>query len=242
MLRLENKIAIVTGGCSGIGLAIVERFREEGAIVCVFDIKGGKDCYEVDVTKEEMIVSAVKDVIERYGKIDILVNNAGYTGVNLPTHLMDADLWDKTFEVDVKGVMLCTKSVLPYMIKQNGGSIVNLSSIYGTHGTKGDLSAYHAAKGAVLSLTKQDAVTYGGNNVRVNAILPGAIVTPLLKEFGNQFPGGFAAYDRYVSRHTPIGKLGEPKDVANGVLFLASDEAKFITGVGLYIDGGYTVW
>ena len=242
MLRLENKVAIITGGCSGIGRAIADRFREEGAFVCVFDIKGGTDCYAVDVAKEEMVVSAVKDVFEKYGKIDILVNNAGFTGVNLPTHLMDADLWDKTFEVDVKGVMLCTKAVLPYMIRQGGGSIVNLSSIYGTHGTKGDLTAYHAAKGAVLALTRQDAVTYGGSNIRVNALLPGAIVTPLLKDFGGQFPGGFDAYETFVSRHTPLRRLGEPADVANAALFLASDEAKFITGTGLYIDGGYTVW
>lgn len=242
MLRLENKVAIVTGGASGIGRAIVERFREEGATVCVFDIKGGEDCYEVDVAKEEMIVSAVNRVIELYGRIDILVNNAGFTGANLPTHLMDPVLWDKTFEVDVKGVMLCSKAVLPHMIRQGGGSIVNLSSIYGTHGTKDHLTAYHAAKGAVLALTRQDAVTYGGSNIRVNAILPGAIVTPLLVEFGSQFPAGYEGYAKYVAHHTPIGQLGEPKDVANGALFLASDEAKYITGTGLYIDGGYTIW
>ena len=243
MFRLKNKVAVVTGGASGIGKAIAERFREEGATVCVFDVKGeGADIYTVDVTKEDMILSAVEQVIGKYGRIDILVNNAGYAGANLPTHQMDAEQWDRTFEVDVKGVMLCTKAVLPFMIGQGGGSIVNLSSIYGTHGTKGDLTAYHAAKGAVLALTKQDAVTYGGNNVRVNALLPGAIVTPLLQAFGGQFPGGFEAYDRYVSRHTPLGRLGEPEDVANAALFLASDEAKFVTGAGLYIDGGYTVW
>lgn len=242
MARLENKVAVVTGGCSGIGRAIAERFREEGAAVCVFDIQGGENCYEVDVSKEEMVDAAVKAVAEKYGKIDILVNNAGHMGPNLPTHQMDPGLWDRAFEVDVKGVMLCTKAVLPYMIRQGGGSIVNLSSIYATCGTKGDLTAYHAAKGAVLALTRQDAVTYGGSNIRVNAILPGAIATPLLEELGAQFPGGFAAYDKYVSRHTPLGKLGEPADVANGALFLASDEAKFITGTGLYIDGGYTAW
>ena len=241
-MRLENKVAIVTGGASGIGRAIVERFREEGATVCIFDIKGGEDCYEVDVAKEDMVVSAVQEVIRQYGRIDILVNNAGFTGANLPTHLMDADQWDKTFEVDVKGVMLCTKAVLPQMMQQGGGSIVNLSSIYGTHGTKGDLTAYHAAKGAVLALTRQDAVTYGSCNIRVNTILPGAIVTPLLEGLGSQFPGGFEAFEKYVSRHTPMKRLGEPADIANGALFLASDEARFITGASLYIDGGYTVW
>ena len=241
MSRLANKIAIVTGGASGIGRAIVERFRQEGATVCVFDIKGGEDCCQVDVSREDMVTSAVQEVIARHGRIDILVNNAGFTGANLPTHLMDAAQWDRTFEVDVKGVMLCTRAVLPQMMQQGGGSIVNMASIYGTHGTKGDLTAYHAAKGAVLALTRQDATTYGGSNIRVNAILPGAIVTPLLMQFGDTF-GGFEGYSKYVAHHTPLGRLGEPEDVANGALFLASDEAKFITGTGLYIDGGYTVW
>ncbi len=242
MPRLDNKIAIVTGGASGIGKAIVERFRQEGATVCAFDIKTGGDWYHVDVSREDMVASAVSDVIRQYGRIDILVNNAGFTGANLPTHLMDDAQWDRTFEVDVKGVMICTRAVLPHMMQQGGGSIVNISSIYGTHGTKGDLTAYHAAKGAVLALTKQDATTYGGSNIRVNAILPGPIVTPLLRQFGDTFPQGFEGYSRYVAHHTPLGRLGEPEDVANGALFLASDEAKFITGTSLYIDGGYTVW
>ena len=243
MNRLQNKIAIVTGGGSGIGAAIVKRFKEEGATVCVFDIKGeGENFYKVDVSNEEMIKSAVTKIVEKYGKTDILVNNAGWAGVNLPTHLMDVAGWDKTFEIDVKGVMLCNKAVLPVMIANGGGAIVNISSIYGTHGTMGDLTAYHAAKGAVLALTKQDATTYGRKNVRVNAVLPGAIVTPLLKEFATQAAGGWEAYEAWVSKHTPLKRLGQPEDIANGVLFLASDEAKFVTGAGLYIDGGYTVW
>ena len=188
-----------------------------------------------------MVNAAVQQVIEQHGRIDILVNNAGFTGANLPTHLMDIQQWDRTFEVDVKGVMLCTRAVLPHMMEQGGGSIVNLSSIYDTHRTKGNLTAYHAAKGAVLALTKQDATTYGRNSIRVNPILPGAIVTPLLMQFSEQF-GGFEGYSQYVAHHTPLGRLGEPEDVANGALFLASDEAKCITGAGLYIDGGYTVW
>ena len=242
MSRLVNKVAIVTGGGSGIGKAVVKRFREEGAAVCVFDVNGGgEDFFEVNVAKEEEILSAVEKIVEKYGKIDILVNNAGTLGACLPTHLMDGALWDRTFEVDVKGVMLCTKAVLPYMIKRREGSIVNLSSVYGTHGAKDEMSDYHAAKGAVLALTRQDAATYGEYNVRVNAVLPGAIVTPLLRRLGERFPGGFAAYEKYVSRHTPLGRLGEPEDIAGGVLFLASDEAKFITGAWVCIDGGYTV-
>lgn len=242
-MRLIHKVAIVTGGASGIGLAIADRFREEGATVCVFDIAGGEGCYHVDVTKEDMITAAVDDVIRQHGRIDILVNNAGTSGADLPTHLMDADAWDAAFAVNVKGVMLCTKAVLPHMIRQGGGSIVNLSSIYGTHGTKGSLTPYHATKGAVLALSRQDAVTYGGNNIRVNTLLPGAIATPLLEEYGNRvFPGGFAQYESYASRHTPLRRIGEPKDVANAALFLASDEAKFITGAELVIDGGFTVW
>ncbi len=243
MNRLQNKIAIVTGGGSGIGAAIVEKFREEGATVCVFDIKGeGEYWYQVDVTKEELINNAVKAVFERYGRIDILVNNAGWAGCNLPTHLMDVKGWDKTFEVDVKGVMLCTKAVLPVMIEQGGGSIINMASIYATHGTVGDVTAYHAAKGAVLALTKQDATTYGKKGVRVNAILPGPIDTPLLRAFGEAVPGGWEAYDKYVSKHIPLKRLGKPEDIAYGAVFLASDESKYVTGLSMYIDGGYTVW
>ena len=240
MDRLKNKIAIVTGGASGIGAAIVRRFREEGATVVVFDLLDCEGAVKVDVSSEKDVKNAVARVFDTYGRIDILVNNAGWAGENSPTHLMSEEGWDKTFDVDVKGVLFCTKHVLPVMIAGGGGSIVNMSSIYATYGTFGDLTAYHAAKGAVLSMTRQDAVTYGRKKVRVNAILPGAIDTPLLRELGGQFKGGWGDYEAYVSKRTPLDRLGLPEDIANGALYLASDESSFVTGTALYIDGGYT--
>ena len=241
MDRLKGKTAIVTGGASGIGRAIAELFEREGAEVYVLD-PAEKGILSVDVSNEEQVAAAMKYIFEKSGKIDILVNNAGYAGANKPTHAVSEAEWDATFAVDVKGVLFCTKHVLPYMIAGGGGSIVNMSSVYGTHGTRGDLTPYHAAKGAVTAMTKQDAVTYGKKNIRVNAIHPGAIVTPLLQKFGGQFEGGWEAFDAYVSKRHPVGHLGTPEDIAYGALYLASDEAKFVTGVSLYIDGGYTAW
>ena len=242
MDRLKNKIAIVTGGASGIGKAIAELFEKEGAAVVVFDLSGSPDFPPVDVSSEAQVADAVEEVIRRLGRIDILVNNAGMTGENAPTHRLSEEGFDKAFAVDVKGVFLCTKHVIPHMMANGGGSIVNLSSVYATHGTRGDLSAYHAAKGAVLAMTKQDAITYGKRNIRVNAILPGGIETPLFRAFGDVFPGGWEALEVYASKRHPMGRLGQPEDVAYGALYLASDEAKFVTGTGLYIDGGYSAW
>ena len=241
MNRLLGKTAIITGGTSGIGRAIAETFEAEGAKVVIFDIKGdGDNIYHVDVTKEKEIEIAMKKVYDTFGAIDILVNNAGCAGVNKPTDLLTEKEWDNTFDVDVKSVFFCTKHVISYMRKNGGGSIINMSSVYGTHGSRGDLSAYHASKGAVTAMTRQDAITYGLEGIRVNAIHPGGIKTPLMDAFGEKFPGGREAFEAYVSMHHPVGRMGEPKDIAYGALYLASDEAAFVTGISLYIDGGYT--
>ena len=243
MDRLKGKVAIVTGGSSGIGNGIVELFVKEGATVCVFDIKGeGEDFCKVDVSDEQAVNNAVDAVYAKYKKIDVLVNNAGAMGAVSQTLKMDAKAWDRTFEVNVKGVMLCTKAVLPYMIEAGGGSVINMASIDGKQGAIDNITAYHATKGAVIALTKQDAVTYGRKNIRVNAILPGAILTPLFVSSGDQFPGGFAAVEDYMKKHTPLKKMGKPEDVAYGALYLASDESSFVTGSELCIDGGYTAW
>ncbi|MBO7364632.1 MAG: SDR family oxidoreductase [Lachnospiraceae bacterium] len=242
MDRLKGKVAVITGGASGIGAAIADAFRKEGAEVVVFDLAAREDTVQVDVSDEAEVESAIRKTVERYGRIDILVNNAGFAGANKPTLDVTEEEWDRTFNVDVKGVLFCTKHVLPHMIRAGGGSIVNMSSIYAVIGTKGDLAAYHAAKGAVLAMTRQDAVTYGKYGIRVNAVLPGAIVTPLLQSLGSQVPGGWDAYYAYVAKRNPIGFLGSPEDVAYGVVYLASDEARFVTGTPLYIDGGYTAW
>ena len=248
MNRLKDKVAIVTGGCSGIGEAIARLFAEEGAKVIVMDknegkiVKEIKNFYQLNVSDENAIKQAIKEVNEQYGRIDILVNNAGVPGANKPTHELSEEDWDEVFDIDVKGTFFCTKHVVPYMVKQGGGSIVNICSVYGTHGSQGDISAYHAAKGAIAAMSKQDAATYGRKNVRVNAIFPGTVATPLMENLTKEFPGGFEKYGEYIAKRNPLNRIGEPIDIAYGALYLASDEAKFVTGASLYIDGGYTVW
>lgn len=254
MNRLKDKVAIVTGAGAGMGKETSILFAKEGAAVAVFEINedngqetvneiinfGGKaKFWKVDVSNEENVKNAINEVKNTFGKIDILINNAGITGVDKKTHELSVEEWDEVFNVDVKGVLFCTKYAVPYMMENKSGSIVNLSSIYGTLGSH-ELKPYHAAKGAVFAMTKQDALSYAKNNIRVNSIHPGTIMTPLVKELGSRMEGGLEAYNKIMSEKHPIGHAGEPIDVAYGCLYLASDEAKFVTGANLYIDGGYS--
>ena len=253
MARLKDKIAIVTGGGTGIGEATCHRFAEEGARVAIFEknaatgakteqalrAKGGEALFlEVDVSNEDSVRTAVARVIDRWGRIEILVNNAAVTGVNKFTHEVTLDEWDAVFAVNVRGVFLCTKHVVPHMMQVKSGSIVNFSSIYGLIGND-DLPPYHATKGAVLLMTKTDAVCYAPYGIRVNAVHPGSVKTPLFMKAGETYPGGLEHYIKVMSEKHPL-TLGEPVDVANCVLFLASDEARFVTGASLVCDGGYT--
>jgi NAD(P)-dependent dehydrogenase (short-subunit alcohol dehydrogenase family) len=253
MARLKDKVAIVTGGGTGIGEATCHRFAEEGTRVAVFDLNGeagagtaadivaqGAEVIfaKVDVSQEADIAKGVQEVVAKWGTIDILVNNAATPSVNKYTHEVSVDGWERVFSVNVRGVFLCTKHVIPTMMTAKKGSIVSFSSIYGLIGNQ-DLPPYHATKGAVLMMTKTDAICYAPHGIRVNAVHPGSTRTPLFMKAGATFPGGLQHYLDMMKQKHPL-TLGEPVDVANCVLFLASEEARFVTGANLVCDGGYT--
>ena len=250
---MTDKVAIITGGSTGIGEATCHRFGEEGAKVAIFDVAeeaGHKtlqalrgrgfdvEFTKVDVRIEQSVSAGVEATKARWGKIDILVNNAGVTGANKMAHECTVEEWDGVFAVNTRGVFLCTKHVLRHMMPAKRGAIVNFSSIYGLIGND-DLPPYHAAKGAVLMMTKTDAICYAPYGIRVNAVHPGSVKTPLFMKAGETYPGGLDHYIKVMSEKHPL-PLGEPVDIANCVLFLASDEARFVTGASLVCDGGYT--
>nr|CBX30572.1 Cyclopentanol dehydrogenase [uncultured Desulfobacterium sp.] len=254
MKRVEGKTAIVTGGALGIGRAVCLQLAKEGAMVAVTDIadEEGKQVVEkieefggiakywhVDTSQEHSVSSAFADIAHKFGSIDILVNNAGIAGVNKPTHEITKEEWDKVMAVNVSGVFFCTKHAIPIMKKSGSGSIINMSSIYGIVGAS-DLPPYHASKGAVRLMSKNDALLYAKDNIRVNSIHPGFIWTPLVEKLAEDSPEGVQAFREEVDSRHPIGHVGDPDDIAYGVLYLASDESKFVTGTELVIDGGYT--
>jgi len=253
MGRIEGKVAIVTGGASGIGRATCVLLAKEGARVAVTDIQddAGRDViseikssggvaeyWHIDVSNEEEVERVFAAIHREFGRIDVLVNNAGITGGDKPSHEIEQGEWDRVMNVNVKGVFFCTKHVFAYMEGAGGGSIINMSSIYGLVG--GEDPAYHASKGAVRLLTKSDAIYYAKYKIRVNSIHPGYIWTPLFDNVAQQYPDGVEAFRKWHESSTPIGRIGEPNDVAFGVLYLASDESSFVTGSELVIDGGYT--
>lgn len=253
MTRLEGKVAIITGGSLGLGRAICIRMAQEGAAVSILDVleddgralekdmqqRGLKARFwRCDISKESEVASAVAEVAARHGKIDVLVNNAGVAGADKPTHELTEAEWDHVQAINVKGVFFCTKHVIPHLKRNGGGSIINLSSIYGLVGA-GDVPPYHASKGAVRLMSKNDALIYAADKIRVNSIHPGFIWTPMVQGF----TGGQANPDqarKALDAAHPLGHMGEPDDIAWGAVYLASDEAKFITGSELVIDGGYT--
>ena len=256
MGRIQDRLAIVTGGSTGLGKATCELLAREGAKVVIADIqdelgsgvaeeiKSRGDSAEyshMDVTAEAQVREVCAAVFERYGHIDILVNNAGITGAPKPTHEITVAEWDQILNVDAKGVFLCTKHAVPYMIRGGGGSIVNISSVYGIVGGM-DVPPpflYHAAKGAVRLMTKSDALCYAKDKIRVNSIHPGWLWTPMLENVGKNATEGPVEFHKRILSRVPLGHYGDPIDVAYGVLYLASDESKFSTGTELVIDGGY---
>lgn len=254
MKRVEGKVAVVTGGVLGIGRATSLLLAKEGAKLAVVDIKdddgqnvvdeikrfgGTAKFWHLDTTLEDEVKNVFAEITREFGKIDVLINNAGISGVDKPTHEISEAEWDKVISVNVKGVFLCTKHAIPHMQKAGGGSIINMSSIYGLIGA-GDLPPYHASKGAVRLMSKNDALVYAKDKIRVNSVHPGFIWTPLVEELAKRSPDGVEAFRAHLDSLHPIGHIGEPDDIAYGVLYLASDESKFLTGSELVIDGGYT--
>jgi len=254
MKRVEGKTAIVTGGSVGIGRSACLLLAREGAHVAVTDIQDGEgrqlveeinkaggsaEFWHLDVSSEAEVKEVFAAVCERFGQLDVLVNNAGIAGTNKPTDELTEEEWDEVMAVNVKGVFLCTKHAIPAMRAAGGGSIINLSSIYGIVGAT-DIPPYHASKGAVRLMTKTDALLYAAEKIRVNSIHPGYIWTPLVENFGKDSPGGLEQFRGVLDSLHPLGHVGEPDDIGWGVVYLASDESKFVTGSELVIDGGYT--
>jgi NAD(P)-dependent dehydrogenase (short-subunit alcohol dehydrogenase family) len=251
--RFRGKGVIVTGGASGIGKATVRRFLEEGAKVAIFDRSeemGKKTVIELgrkglrpilvtgDVTKASDVKRMVKEARNRLGSIDILFNNAGILVEGTVLDVSEKD-WDRIMDTNVKGVFLMSKEVVPIMLKQGKGVIVNNASCSGLVGDRNAI-AYNTSKGAVVLMTKCLALDYSLKNIRVNCVCPGEIDTPMFRQEAKSRGLPIEEYRKQLCEYHPIGRLGKPDEVANAVLFLASDEAGFITGTAFSVDGGYT--
>jgi NAD(P)-dependent dehydrogenase (short-subunit alcohol dehydrogenase family) len=247
--RIEGKVAVVTGGCSGIGLATVRRFVQEGATVVIGDVNatrgaeiveelGGSSVatfVQVDVTSKEQVDAMFRTAKDTYGSVDIAFNNAGISPPE-DDSILDTDLeaWELVQRVNLTSVYLCCKAALPYMLEQKSGSIINTASFVAVMGAATSQISYSASKGGVLSMTRELGVQFARDGVRVNALCPGPVNTPLLKEL-------FAKDEERAARrlvHVPMGRFGEPEEMANAVLFLASDESSFMTASTFLVDGG----
>lgn len=235
MGQLQDQVAFITGAASGIGAATATRFLAEGATVVTADIAGEAD-HLLDVRDEAAVAAAVASIVEAHGRIDVVVNAAGVAGGG-PVHMVDSDEWDRVMDINLKGTFNVCKHVCAQMITQRSGSVVNIASIEGIEGTEGG-SVYNASKGGVIMLTKSMAIDYGPNQIRVNAVCPGGVSTPLLHSLIDQ-PGMEDYRAKMLGAHK-LGRFGEPEEIANAVLFLASSEASFMTGSAMVVDGGMT--
>ncbi len=252
-MRLEGKVALITGGAAGIGKATAERFLEEGAQVVICDVQeeagravvqelGSKvTFYKVDVVDRDAVQAWVDDVADKLGQIDVLVNNAGILADAALVKVKDGELvkqmaeadFDRVIAVNLKGVFNCTQAVAPYMIRQGGGVILNASSVVGLDGNFGQTN-YIATKAGVIGMTKVWAREFGRHNIRVNAVAPGLITTEILNSMPEKVLEAMRA-------HIPLGRMGRPREVANVYLFLASDEASFVSGAVMRVDGAFVV-
>ncbi len=251
-MRLQDKVCLITGGAAGIGKATAKRFVEEGAKVIICDLADeagqntaselGIDFYKVNVADRQDVQAWIDAVVEKYGRVDVLINNAGVLRDGLFVKVKDGELagqmseenFDLVIDVNLKGVFNCAQAVAPYMIKQgDGGAIINTTSIVGLDGNFGQTN-YVASKAGVIGMTKVWARELGRHKIRVNAIAPGFTLTEMVKQMPEKILEGMIA-------KTPMRRMGEPEDIANAFLFLASDEATYISGVTLRVDGGIVV-
>lgn len=243
--RVDGKVAVVTGGCSGIGLASVRRLASEGAKVVIGDLDDargpgiaeevGGSYLHTDVTNKTEVDALFALANDTYGSVDIAFNNAGISPPEDDSILeTDLDAWRRVQEVNLTSVYLCCKAVLPYMLEQQRGSIINTASFVAVMGAATSQISYSASKGAVLSMSRELGVQFARNGIRVNALCPGPVNTPMLREL-------FAADPERAARrlvHVPMGRFAEPEEMANAVLFLASDESSFVNASTFLVDGG----
>jgi NAD(P)-dependent dehydrogenase (short-subunit alcohol dehydrogenase family) len=234
--RLEGKVALVTGAASGIGEACVTRFAAEGATVVGADVTPGDGRLTLDVRDGDAVASSVEDVVARHRRLDIVLNAAGVAGGGA-VHLIDEPEWDRVVDVNLKGTFLVGRAAIQPMLRQRSGSIINIASIEGLEGAEGG-SAYNASKGGVVLLTRNMAMDYGRLGIRVNCICPGFIETPMMAavmelELMSQ------VRERWREQHA-LGRFGRPEEIAAAAVFLASDDASFVSGHALVVDGGFT--
>ncbi|PAD34179.1 SDR family oxidoreductase [Terribacillus saccharophilus] len=257
MGKLDNRIAVVTGGATGIGRATASLFAEEGATVLVADIKknemtdliesiqsaGGKaEAYEIDVSDENSVKLFADQVKDSYGKLDVLFNNAGIDQEGGKVHEYPIELFDSIQKTDLRGTFLMSKFLIPLMLENGKGSIVNNASMSGSFADL-DRSGYNAAKGGIINFTKATAIDYGRQGIRANSVSPGTIETPLIDELsGSKEEEQGKAFRESNKWLAPLGRLGEPDEIAKAVLFLVSDDSSYITGQDLIVDGGLTAY